>query len=64
MIKLRIVTTGVSSTLARSEMEFFMTSVKGTKLLTNVTRSSILDVARVPDTALVTVLKFFLTLNS
>ena len=56
-----IVTTGLSGTLATSEMEFFMTLVKGTKPITNVTKSSILDVARVPYTPPVIVLKFSLT---
>ena len=50
-----MVTTGLPSTLATSEMEFFMTLVKGTKSLTNVAKSSILDVARAPYMSLVTV---------
>ena len=38
-----------------------MTLVKGTKPLTNITKSSVLEVARVPLTPLVTVFRFFLT---
>ena len=42
-------------------MELFMTLVKGTKPLTNFTKSSILAAARIPCMPLVTALKFFLT---